>query len=76
VEQVSFAALKDARADTDQHTILTRGNIGEEPPPAPTQLALFAQPQETIYRSVIFWRQARSKLLGDLAVCRSGIFVH
>jgi hypothetical protein len=33
VEQVSFAALKDARADTDQHTILTRGNIGEEPPP-------------------------------------------
>ena len=29
----TFAALKDARADTDLHTILTRGNIGEAPPP-------------------------------------------
>jgi hypothetical protein len=33
VEKVSFAALKDGRADTDLHTILTRGNIGEAPPP-------------------------------------------
>jgi hypothetical protein len=33
VERVTFAALKDARADTDLHTILTRGNIGEAPPP-------------------------------------------
>jgi hypothetical protein len=33
VERVSFAALKDARADADLHTILKRGNIGEAPPP-------------------------------------------
>jgi hypothetical protein len=33
VERVSFAALKDAGADADLHTILTRGNIGEAPPP-------------------------------------------
>ena len=33
VERVTFAALKDARADSDLHTILTRGNIGEAPPP-------------------------------------------
>jgi hypothetical protein len=33
VERVAFAPLKDARADTDLHTILTRGNIGEAPPP-------------------------------------------
>jgi hypothetical protein len=33
VERVSFAALKDARADADLRTILTRGNIGEAPPP-------------------------------------------
>jgi hypothetical protein len=37
VERVSFAALKDARADTDLHTILTRGNIGEAPPPVMLQ---------------------------------------
>jgi len=33
VEKVSFAALKDARADADLRTILTRGNVGEAPPP-------------------------------------------
>ncbi len=33
VDRVSFAALKDARADADLRTILTRGNIGEAPPP-------------------------------------------
>jgi hypothetical protein len=33
IERVSFAALKDARADADLRTILTRGNIGEAPPP-------------------------------------------
>ncbi len=33
VERVSFPALNDARADADLHTILTRGNIGEAPPP-------------------------------------------
>jgi hypothetical protein len=33
VERVSFAALKDAQADADLRTILTRGNIGEAPPP-------------------------------------------
>ena len=33
VERVSFAALRDARADADLRTILTRGNIGEAPPP-------------------------------------------
>jgi len=33
VKRVTFAALKDAHADTDLHTILTRGNIGEAPPP-------------------------------------------
>ncbi|MDE5457035.1 hypothetical protein GWE18_30255 [Bradyrhizobium sp. CSA112] len=33
VERVSFAALKDARADADLRTILTRGNVGEAPPP-------------------------------------------
>jgi hypothetical protein len=33
VERVSFATLKDARADADLRTILTRGNIGEAPPP-------------------------------------------
>jgi hypothetical protein len=33
VERVSFAALQDARADTDLRTILTRGNVGEAPPP-------------------------------------------
>ncbi|WKA26134.1 hypothetical protein [Bradyrhizobium roseum] len=33
VERVSFPALKDARADADLRTILTRGNIGEAPPP-------------------------------------------
>jgi hypothetical protein len=33
VERVSFAPLKDAKADADLRTILTRGNIGEAPPP-------------------------------------------
>lgn len=33
VERVSFAPLRDAQADTDLRTILTRGNIGEAPPP-------------------------------------------
>lgn len=33
VERVSFPALKDAHADADLRTILTRGNIGEAPPP-------------------------------------------
>ena len=33
VERVSFAALKDAQADADLHVILTRGNVGEAPPP-------------------------------------------
>lgn len=33
VERVSFAALKDAQADADLRTILTRGNVGEAPPP-------------------------------------------
>jgi hypothetical protein len=33
VERVSFPALRDARADADLRTILTRGNIGEAPPP-------------------------------------------
>lgn len=33
VERVSFPALKDARADADLRMILTRGNIGEAPPP-------------------------------------------
>lgn len=33
IERVSFPALKDARADADLRIILTRGNIGEAPPP-------------------------------------------
>ena len=33
VERVSFAALPDDRANADLRTILTRGNIGEAPPP-------------------------------------------
>jgi hypothetical protein len=33
VERVSFATLKDAKADADLRAILTRGNIGEAPPP-------------------------------------------
>jgi hypothetical protein len=33
VERVSFTALKDPRADADLRTILTRGNVGEAPPP-------------------------------------------
>jgi hypothetical protein len=33
VERVTFPALKDARAEADLRTILTRGNIGEAPPP-------------------------------------------
>ncbi|WPO40260.1 hypothetical protein [Tardiphaga sp. 42S5] len=33
VERVSFAPFKDERANTDLRTVLTRGNIGEAPPP-------------------------------------------
>ncbi|WP_441242457.1 hypothetical protein [Tardiphaga sp. 768_D3_N2_1] len=33
VERVSFASFKDDRANTDLRTVLTRGNIGEAPPP-------------------------------------------
>ncbi|RJF60728.1 hypothetical protein D4Q71_23235 [Rhodopseudomonas palustris] len=33
VERVSYPALKDARAEADLRMILTRGNIGEAPPP-------------------------------------------
>jgi hypothetical protein len=33
VEGVSFAALKDAHADADLCTILTRGNVGGALPP-------------------------------------------
>jgi len=33
VEKVSFPALKNAQADADLRIILTRGNIGEAPPP-------------------------------------------
>jgi hypothetical protein len=33
VERVTFDALKDARANADLRTILTRGNVGEAPPP-------------------------------------------
>lgn len=33
MEKVSFPALKDPKADADLRTILTRGNIGEAPPP-------------------------------------------
>lgn len=33
VERISFAAFNDAGATDDLRTILTRGNIGEAPPP-------------------------------------------
>lgn len=33
VERVSFPAFSDAGATRDLHTILTRGNVGEAPPP-------------------------------------------
>jgi hypothetical protein len=33
VERVTFPPLKDAQADADLRKILTRGNIGEAPPP-------------------------------------------
>jgi hypothetical protein len=33
VEKVTFDALSDPKADADLHTILSRGNIGEPPPP-------------------------------------------
>jgi hypothetical protein len=33
VERVSFSPLNDPHADADLHTILTRGNLGEAPPP-------------------------------------------
>jgi hypothetical protein len=33
VERVSFPSLNNAEADADLRTILTRGNVGEAPPP-------------------------------------------
>ncbi len=33
VEKVSFAPFKDERANNDLRTVLTRGNVGEAPPP-------------------------------------------
>lgn len=33
VERVSFPALNDTKATEDLRTILTRGNVGEAPPP-------------------------------------------
>lgn len=33
VEKVSFAPFKDERATNDLRTVLTRGNVGEAPPP-------------------------------------------
>lgn len=33
VEKVSFAPFKDERATSDLRTVLTRGNVGEAPPP-------------------------------------------
>lgn len=33
VEKVSFAPFKDDRANSDLRTVLTRGNVGEAPPP-------------------------------------------
>ncbi len=33
VEKVSFASFSDERATSDLRTVLTRGNVGEAPPP-------------------------------------------
>jgi len=33
VEKVSFAPFKDDRANSDLRAVLTRGNVGEAPPP-------------------------------------------
>jgi hypothetical protein len=33
VEKVSFAPFKDERANSDLRSVLTRGNVGEAPPP-------------------------------------------
>jgi hypothetical protein len=33
VEKVTFAPFKDERANSDLRTVLTRGNVGEAPPP-------------------------------------------
>ncbi len=33
VEKVTFPSLKNEQADNDLRTILTRGNVGEAPPP-------------------------------------------
>ena len=33
VEKVSFAPFKDERANSDLRMVLTRGNVGEAPPP-------------------------------------------
>jgi hypothetical protein len=33
IERVSFSPLNNAQADADLHAILTRGNVGEAPPP-------------------------------------------
>jgi hypothetical protein len=33
IERVAFASLKGAQADEDLRTVLTRGNVGEAPPP-------------------------------------------
>ena len=49
VERVSFGALKDAKAEADLRTILTRGNIGEAPPPEmlqPLNLRLSLNPKK------------------------------
>ncbi|MGO4716269.1 hypothetical protein [Bradyrhizobium sp. 2TAF24] len=50
VEKVSFAALKNAAADADLRTILTRGNVGEAPPPEmlqPLNLRFSINPKKT-----------------------------
>ena len=49
VERVSFGSLNDARAEADLRTILTRGNIGEAPPPEmlqPLNLRLSVNPKK------------------------------
>jgi hypothetical protein len=49
VERVSFGTLKDAKAEADLRTILTRGNIGEAPPPEmlqPLNLRLSLNPKK------------------------------
>jgi len=49
VERVSFGTLNDAKAEADLRTILTRGNIGEAPPPEmlqPLNLRLSLNPKK------------------------------